>query len=162
MSFFQQNKATLAAELALPSYAGKTTAEIAEMLCSSQVIANPEPQPQIPASDAYRAQQLKQNTPATLLATFSDVALLDLLDAVAAADLARIRTWLQIAVARSKVDQTFADQATALLDDPLTMPDPTWPATIKTTPRLFELFPEAEIKGYAISHADIVAAKEAV
>jgi len=160
--FFEQPEVqtALVAELELPQYAGKSTTEIASMLCDAPEVENPKVQGQVPASDAYRCKLVEKNAPNEVLASFTDVALVNLLDAVDAGNIDRMKAWLRVGKPRGKVGEQFEQAILTILDNPdLTMPDPDWQATILTTPRLIELFPQARTERHAFTHADIEAAQ---
>lgn len=124
--------AALATEFAKPVYAGLPTTgknSKAALLLGRPLIENPVEQPQVAASDAAKAAAIRAAIPAAVKATFADEAIADLNRAIREADLISIREWIEIGLARQKIDQASRDALINVLDN-MAVADPNWPSQV--------------------------------
>ena len=108
-----------------PDGSFRTPDELASLLTTKPLVANPDPQPNIPAP-LNKQELLGMVLP--FVSQFSDEALVRVSDAVDNDDRATISMWLTIAKQRNWVDQPTFDAVQAKLN--ATIPDPDWKAQV--------------------------------
>lgn len=132
----EQQQAAIAAEITNPEYEGLPLEEIARILCEEPLIDNPIPQELVPAPlDLDAIIDVVSPVSAAKLAQSPGIT--DFIARARQDDKQSAVRWLRLGVMADLITEQEAQQINQLANS--TIPDPNWPAKVRTQSKLEQL-----------------------